>query len=306
MLGTVYKSTGSWYKVKLENGEFVDCKLFGKFRTKNLKSTNPVCVGDNVVIKITENQTPQIEKINDRQNYLIRKSVKLSKQYHIIASNIDLCFLIITIKNPETSTMFIDRFLASTFSYNIETVLLFNKIDQIEKEEKKELNNFISIYKKAGYDCMEISGKKNINIDKLKKIMINKSCVFSGHSGVGKSTLINKLDSSINIKTSPISESNLSGQHTTTFSEMYDLNFSSRIIDTPGIKGFGLYDVKNSELRDFFKEFTLLRSCKFNNCLHLEEPGCEVKDRVSKGDISKSRYDNYVELLSEINNNYRH
>ena len=153
---------------------------------------------------------------------------------------------------------------------------------------------------------MEISGKKNINIDKLKEIMINKSCVFSGHSGVGKSTLINKLDSSINIKTSPISESNLSGQHTTTFSEMYDLNFSSRIIDTPGIKGFGLYDVKNNELRDFFKEFTLLRSCKFNNCLHLEEPGCEVKDRVSKGDISKSRYDNYVELLSEINNNYRH
>ena len=306
MLGTVYKSTGSWYKVKLENGEFVDCKLFGKFRTKNLKSTNPVCVGDNVVIKITENQTPQIEQINDRHNYLIRKSVKLSKQYHIIASNIDLCFLIITIKNPETSTMFVDRFLASTFSYNIETVLLFNKIDQIDKEEKKELNNFISIYKKAGYDYIEISGKKNINIDKLKKIMINKSCVFSGHSGVGKSTLINKLDSSINIKTSPISESNLSGQHTTTFSEMYDLNFSSRIIDTPGIKGFGLYDVKNNELRDFFKEFTLLRSCKFNNCLHLEEPGCEVKDRVSKGHISKSRYDNYVELLSEINNNYRH
>ena len=304
MLGTVYKSTGSWYKVKLENGEFVDCKLFGKFRTKNLKSTNPVCVGDNVIIKITDNQTPQIEQINDRHNYLIRKSVKLSKQYHIIASNIDLCFLIITIKNPETSTMFVDRFLASTFSYNIETVLLFNKIDQIEKEEKKELNNFISIYKKAGYDYMEISGKKNINIDKLKKIMINKSCVFSGHSGVGKSTLINKLDSSINIKTSPISESNLSGQHTTTFSEMYDLNFSSRIIDTPGIKGFGLYDVKNNELRDFFKEFTLLKSCKFNNCLHLGEPGCEVKDRVSKGYISKSRYDNYVELLSEINNNY--
>ena len=220
MLGTVYKSTGSWYKVKLENGEFVDCKLFGKFRTKNLKSTNPVCVGDNVVIKITDNQTPQIEQINGRDNYLIRKSVKLSKQYHIIASNIDLCFLIITIKNPETSTMFIDRFLASTFSYNIETVLLFNKIDQINNEEKKELNNFISIYKKAGYSCMEISGKKNINIDKLKKIMINKSCVFSGHSGVGKSTLINKLDSSIDIKTSPISESNLSGQHTTTFSDV--------------------------------------------------------------------------------------
>lgn len=306
MIGTVYKSTGSWYKVKLENGEFVDCKLFGKFRTKNLKSTNPVCVGDNVVIKIIDNQTPQIEQINGRDNYLIRKSVKLSKQYHIIASNIDLCFLIITIKNPETSTMFIDRFLASTFSYNIETVLLFNKIDQINNEEKKELNNLISIYKNAGYNCIEISGKKNINIDKLKKIMINKSCVFSGHSGVGKSTLINKLDSSIDIKTSPISESNLSGQHTTTFSEMYDLDFNSRIIDTPGIKGFGLYDVKNNELRDFFKEFTLVGNCKFNNCLHLQEPGCEVKCRVKKGDISKSRYNNYVELLSEINSNYRY
>jgi len=305
MLGTVYKSTGSWYKVKLENGEFVDCKLFGKFRTKNLKSTNPVCVGDNVVVKITDNQTPQIEQINDRVNYLIRKSVKLSKQYHIIASNIDLCFLIVTIKNPETSTMFIDRFLASTFSYNIETVLLFNKIDQIETKEKKELNKLVSIYKNAGYDCMEISGKKNINIDKLKKYMINKSCVFSGHSGVGKSTLINKLDSRINIKTLPISESNLSGKHTTTFSEMYDLEFNSRIIDTPGIKGFGLYNVKNNELRDFFKEFTFLQNCKFNNCLHQNEPGCIVKNLVEKGDISKSRYSNYIELLSEINNNYR-
>ena len=305
MLGKVYKSTGSWYKVKLENGEFVDCKLFGKFRTKNLKSTNPVCVGDNVVVKITDKQTPQIEQINDRVNYLIRKSVKLSKQYHIIASNIDLCFLIITIKNPETSTMFIDRFLASTFSYNIETVLLFNKIDQIKTKEKKELNKLASIYKNAGYDCIEISGKKNVNIDKLKKYMINKSCVFSGHSGVGKSTLINKLDSRINIKTLPISESNLSGKHTTTFSEMYDLEFNSRIIDTPGIKGFGLYNVKNNELRDFFKEFTFLQNCKFNNCLHQNEPGCRVKKLVEKGDISKSRYSNYIELLSEINNNYR-
>jgi len=305
MLGTVYKSTGSWYKVKLENGEFIDCKLFGKFRTKNLKSTNPVCVGDNVSVKTTENQTPQINQIHNRKNYLIRKSVKLSKQYHLIASNIDLCFLIITLKNPETSTMFIDRFLASTFSYNIETVLLFNKIDQIKKNEKEDFNHLISIYKNAGYECIQISGKKNINIDKVKKIMANKSCVFSGHSGVGKSTLINNLDSSINIKTSPISESNSSGQHTTTFSEMYDLKFNSRIIDTPGIKGFGLYDVRNNELRDYFKEFTLIGNCKFNNCLHDEEPNCEIKKRVENGIISESRYSNYLELLSEINNNFR-
>ena len=201
--------------------------------------------------------------------------------------------------------MFIDRFLASTFSYNIETVLLFNKIDQIKKSENEDFNNLVSIYQNVGYECIETSGKKNINIDKVKKIMANKSCVFSGHSGVGKSTLINNLDSSINIKTSPISESNSSGQHTTTFSEMYDLKFNARIIDTPGIKGFGLYDVKNNELRDYFKEFTLIGSCKFNNCLHLEEPSCEVKKRVEEGSISKSRYSNYLELLSKINNNFR-
>ena len=305
MRGTVYKSTGSWYKVKLENGEFVDCKLYGRFRTENLKSTNPVCVGDHVKVNITKNQVHQIEEIFDRNNYLIRKSVKLSKQYHLIASNIDVCFLIVTIKNPETSTMFIDRFLASTFSYNIETVLLFNKIDEIDYKDDKNLIRLMTIYKNAGYKCLSISGKKSINIDHLKKVMINKSCVFSGHSGVGKSTLINKLDSKINIKTSPISESNLSGQHTTTFSEMYDLNFNARIIDTPGIKGFGLYDVKQNELRDFFKEFTKVQNCKFNNCLHFEEPGCQVKIKVDNGTISKSRYQNYITLLNEINNNYR-
>ena len=305
MRGTVYKSTGSWYKVKLENGEFVDCKLFGRFRTENLKSTNPVCVGDFVKVNINKNQVHQIEEIFDRNNYLIRKSVKLSKQYHLIASNIDVCFLIVTIKNPETSTMFIDRFLASTFSYNIETVLLFNKIDEIDYKDDKNLIRLMTIYKNAGYKCLSISGKKSINIDHLKKVMINKSCVFSGHSGVGKSTLINKLDSKINIKTSPISESNLSGQHTTTFSEMYDLNFNARIIDTPGIKGFGLYDVKQNELRDFFKEFTKVQNCKFNNCLHFEEPGCQVKIKVDNGTISKSRYQNYITLLNEINNNYR-
>ncbi len=305
MRGTVYKSTGSWYKVKLENGEFVDCKLFGRFRTENLKSTNPVCVGDFVKVNINKNQVHQIEEIFDRNNYLIRKSVKLSKQYHLIASNIDLCFLIVTIKNPETSTMFIDRFLASTFSYNIETVLLFNKIDEIDYKDDKNLIRFMTIYKNAGYKCLSISGKKSINIDNLKKVMINKSCVFSGHSGVGKSTLINKLDSKINIKTSQISQSNLSGQHTTTFSEMYDLNFNARIIDTPGIKGFGLYDVKQNELRDFFKEFTKVQDCKFNNCLHFEEPGCQVKIKVDNGTISKSRYQNYITLLNEINNNYR-
>ena len=301
MIGTVYKSTGSWYKVKLENGKFIDCRLLGKFREKNIKSTNPVCVGD--VVKLNNNKnTPQIEFIFDRKNYLIRKSVKLSKQFHIIASNIDICFLIITVKNPETSTMFIDRFLASTFSYNIDTVLLFNKVDDISDKEDNTLKTFLATYQSAGYDCLKISGKKGINIDKLKLIMKGKSCVFSGHSGVGKSTLINRLDSKINIKTLPISKSNLSGQHTTTFSEMHDLEFGSRIIDTPGIKGFGLFDVSNFELKDFFKEFISVEQCKFNNCLHHNEPGCNVKILVENGLISRSRYDNYIQLLEEIQN----
>ena len=301
MIGTVYKSTGSWYKVKLENGKFIDCRLLGKFREKNIKSTNPVCVGD--VVKLNNNKnTPQIEFIFDRKNYLIRKSVKLSKQFHIIASNIDICFLIITVKNPETSTMFIDRFLASTFSYNIDTVLLFNKVDDISDKEDNTLKTFLATYQSAGYDCLKISGKKGINIDKLKLIMKGKSCVFSGHSGVGKSTLINRLDSKINIKTLPISKSNLSGQHTTTFSEMHDLEFGSRIIDTPGIKGFGLFDVSNFELKDFFKEFISVEQCKFNNCLHYNEPGCNVKILVENGSISRSRYDNYIQLLEEIQN----
>ena len=301
MIGTVYKSTGIWYKVKLENGKFIDCRLLGKFREKNIKSTNPVCVGD--VVKLNNNKnTPLIEFILDRKNYLIRKSVKLSKQFHIIASNIDICFLIITVKNPETSTMFIDRFLASTFSYNIDTVLLFNKVDDISDKEDNTLKTFLATYQSAGYDCLKISGKKGINIDELKLIMKGKSCVFSGHSGVGKSTLINMLDSKINIKTLPISKSNLSGQHTTTFSEMHDLEFGSRIIDTPGIKGFGLFDVSNFELKDFFKEFISVEKCKFNNCLHYNEPGCNVKILVENGSISRSRYDNYIQLLEEIQN----
>ena len=301
MIGTIYKSTGSWYKVKLENGKFIDCRLLGKFREKNIKSTNPVCVGDTVKLNNNKN-TPQIEFILDRKNYLIRKSVKLSKQFHIIASNIDICFLIITVKNPETSTMFIDRFLASTFSYNIDTVLIFNKVDDISDTEDNIVKTFLATYQSAGYDCLKISGKKGINIDKLKLIMKGKSCVFSGHSGVGKSTLINRLDSKINIKTLPISKSNLSGQHTTTFSEMHDLEFGSRIIDTPGIKGFGLFDVSNFELKDFFKEFISVEQCKFNNCLHHNEPGCNVKVLVENGLISRSRYDNYIQLLEEIQN----
>lgn len=301
MIGTVYKSTGSWYKVKLENGKFIDCRLLGKFREKNIKSTNPVCVGD--VVKLNNNKnTPQIEFIFDRKNYLIRKSVKLSKQFHIIASNIDICFLIITVKNPETSTMFIDRFLASTLSYGIETVIVFNKIDQYDKESMNQKNEIDNIYKKAGYKTISISALEKSNLSDLLNLMQNKVCVFSGHSGVGKSTLLNSLDDNLSIKTLPISESKKSGQHTTTFSEMYDLKKNIKVIDTPGIKGFGLYNINNNELSDYFLEFRNSPSCKFHNCIHKQEPGCVIKKEIENGNISKSRYSNYLLLLEEISN----
>lgn len=301
MIGTVYKSTGSWYKVKLENGKFIDCRLLGKFREKNIKSTNPVCVGD--VVKLNNNKnTPQIEFILERKNYLIRKSVKLSKQFHIIASNIDICFLIITVKNPETSTMFIDRFLASTLSYGIETVIVFNKIDQYDKESMNQKNEIDNIYKKAGYKTISISALEKSNLSDLLNLMQNKVCVFSGHSGVGKSTLLNSLDDNLSIKTLPISESKKSGQHTTTFSEMYDLKKNIKVIDTPGIKGFGLYNINNNELSDYFLEFRNSPSCKFHNCIHKQEPGCVIKKEIENGNISKSRYSNYLLLLEEISN----
>ncbi len=301
MQGLVYKSTGSWYLVKDEKNIFIECKLAGKLRNSDLKSTNPVCTGDLVTIKIDKNKTPIIESVLNRKNYIIRKSVKLSKQYQIIASNIDICFLIITISRPRTSTMFIDRFLASNFAYNIDTCLLFNKIDDLEIEEKSKLDELFDLYNSVGYKCFKISGKKLLNLDSLVCEMINKTCVFTGHSGSGKSTLLNSIDSSLNIKTSPISSSNLTGQHTTTFSKMYDLKNGSKIIDTPGIKGFGLYDFDDAQLKDCFMEFLKYNNCKYNDCLHKDEPGCDVKSAVGKGFISDSRYKNYLELFSDLN-----
>ena len=301
MKGHIYKSTGSWYTVKIDAGKFIECRLSGRLRVDGIKSTNPVSVGDYVLIE-KRVDSYVVKKLLERKNFIIRKSVKLSKQYHIIASNIDICFLLVTPKNPVTSTMFIDRFLASTLSYGIETVIVFNKIDQYDKESMNQKNEIDNIYKKAGYKTISISALKKSNLSDLLKLMQNKVCVFSGHSGVGKSTLLNSLDDNLSIKTLPISESKKSGQHTTTFSEMYDLKKNIKVIDTPGIKGFGLYNINNNELSDYFLEFRNSPSCKFHNCIHKKEPGCVIKKELENGIISKSRYSNYLLLLEEINN----
>ena len=301
MKGHIYKSTGSWYTVKIDAGKFIECRLSGRLRVDGIKSTNPVSVGDYVLIE-KRVDSYVVKKLLERKNFIIRKSVKLSKQYHIIASNIDICFLLVTPKNPVTSTMFIDRFLASTLSYGIETVIVFNKIDQYDKESMNQKNEIDNIYKKAGYKTISISALKKSNLSDLLKLMQNKVCVFSGHSGVGKSTLLNSLDDNLSIKTLPISESKKSGQHTTTFSEMYDLKKNIKVIDTPGIKGFGLYNINNNELSDYFLEFRNSPSCKFHNCIHKKEPGCVIKKEIENGNISKSRYSNYLLLLEEISN----
>lgn len=301
MQGVVTKSTGSWYKVRTKEGETFECRIKGKFRTKGIKSTNPVSVGDRVDFNMEEGEDiGVIYAIHDRKNYIIRKSVNLSKQTHIIASNIDIAFLLITLEDPKTYTAFIDRFLASAAAYRIETILVFNKIDSYEADllsKKTELKN---IYEKIGYVCLDISAKEGTNILQLIELMKDKTCLFSGHSGVGKSTLINAIEPTLNIKTKPISETHKQGAHTTTFAEMYPLHFGGFIIDTPGIKGFGVVDFTEEEVGDYFVEiFALKSSCKYYNCRHINEPQCAVIKAVEEGEIAQSRYINYLQLLKD-------
>lgn len=309
MTGTVYKSTGSWYTVKAENGEMIECRIKGKFRMKGIKSTNPIAVGDVVDFELEE-QTGQttgtIHKIHDRKNYIVRKSVNLSHQKHIIAANVDRVFLLVTINNPVTTTSFIDRFLVTAEAYGIEAVLVFNKIDTLDENTLDEQLYLQAMYQEIGYKCLRVSAKSNKGIEELKEMMKGKVSMFSGHSGVGKSTLVNAMEPGLNLKTKEISDSHAQGQHTTTFAEMFDLSFGAKIIDTPGIRGFGIVDMDPSEIGDYFPEFFKLKSeCKFNNCLHKNEPHCAVKEALENDELAWSRYNSYLKMLEGDDEHYR-
>jgi ribosome biogenesis GTPase / thiamine phosphate phosphatase len=309
MTGIVYKSTGSWYIVKSDDGTFMECRIKGKFRMQGIKSTNPIAVGDIVDYERDESAdkvTGTIYNIHDRKNYIVRKSVNLSHQMHIIAANIDRVFLLVTINNPPTTTSFIDRFLVTAEAYGIEAVLVFAKIDTYTDDMLDEQLYLQHVYSEIGYKCVRISSTQRKGIDELKALMVGNVSMFSGHSGVGKSTLINALEPALDLKTKAISEQHQQGQHTTTFAEMFDLSFGAQIIDTPGIRGFGIVDMDKEEISDYFPEFFKLKSgCKFNNCLHKDEPHCAVKAALERDEIAWSRYRSYIQILEGEDEHYR-
>lgn len=307
--GLVYKSTGSWYTVRNEKGTYYECRIKGRFRIDGIKSTNPVAVGDWVHFEIEtkgDETIGIIDRIEPRDNYIVRRSVNLSKQTHIIAANIDMAFLLVTLKNPVTFPAFIDRFLVTAQAYDIQAVLLFNKQDSYTADELDEVKYLAHIYREIGYTCIGISAKTGHNLEKVRTLMENKVCMFSGHSGVGKSTLVNALEPGLDLKTSEISEQHLQGQHTTTFAQMYDTAFGARIIDTPGIRGFGVVEMDKDEIGDYFPEFFALKQdCKFNNCHHINEPKCAVKQALEEGSVAWSRYKSYLQLMEDEEDSYR-
>lgn len=299
MKGIVVKSTGSWYAVMDESRKIVNCRIKGKFRMQGIKSTNPIAVGDKVEFNIEDNDTGIISEIEKRKNYIIRKSINLSKQSHIIAANIDQAFLIATLVFPRTSTGFIDRFLVTAEAYNIPTIILFNKSDLMDAETLEIQKEMIEMYERIGYPCYVISALKKQDLEMLKTLIKDKTNLVSGHSGVGKSTLVNSLEPGLNLKTGEISQTHSKGMHTTTFAEMLPLSFGGFIIDTPGIKELGLIHIKKEELAHFFPEIrSIMHKCHFNNCRHVNEPKCAVKEAVEKGEISESRYYNYLSMYN--------
>lgn len=304
MKGLVIKNTGSWYSVKTDTGKVVECKIKGNFRLKGIRSTNPVAVGDNVEIALNSEGTAFITHIEERRNYIIRKSQNLSKQSHILAANVDQAFLIVTVNYPQTSTTFIDRFLASAEAYSVPVVLVFNKCDILSDDERHYQQSMILLYETIGYECREVSATTGEGVDGLHALLKGKITLLSGNSGVGKSTLINKILPEANLRTAEISDAHNTGMHTTTFSEMLELPEGGYIIDTPGIKGFGTFNMEPEELTSYFPEiFHFSKGCKFSNCTHTHEPGCAVLKAIDDHFIAQSRYQSYLNMLEDKDEN---
>lgn len=304
MQGLVIKNTGSWYTVKTVEGSVVECKIKGNFRLKGIRSTNPVSVGDHVEIELNSQNTAFITAIGDRKNYIIRKSQNLSKQSHIIAANVDQAFLVVTVERPQTSTTFIDRFLATAEAYSVPVVLVFNKTDLLDDSLMRYQRMMIDLYETVGYKCVAVSAETGEGMDELMEMLRDRITLLSGHSGVGKSTMINRLLPGVNLRTAEISDAHNTGMHTTTFSEMLPLPGGGYIIDTPGIKGFGTFNMEPEELTSYFKEiFRFSKDCRFSNCTHTHEPGCAVLKAVEDHYIAASRYQSYLSMLEDKDGN---
>lgn len=299
MKGLVVKNTGSWYTVCTDDGQMVESKIKGNFRLKGIRSTNPVAVGDRVTIVTNQEGTAFITEIEDRRNYIIRKSQNLSKQSHILAANVDQALLVVTVNRPLTSTTFIDRFLASAEAYRVPVVLIFNKTDLLDDDEARYQEALIHLYETVGYECRAISAETGDGVAELLPMLEGKITLLSGNSGVGKSTLINRLVPGADLRTSEISDAHNTGQHTTTFSEMIPIE-KGYLIDTPGIKGFGTFDMEPEELTSYFKEiFSFSKDCRFSNCTHTHEPGCAVLKALENHYIAQSRYQSYLSMLDD-------
>lgn len=299
-VGMVIKNTGSWYTVLTDGGSTVDCKIKGNFRLKGIRSTNPVAVGDRVEIIRNQEGTAFITSICDRKNYIIRKSSNLSKQSHIIAANVDQAFLIVTVDYPQTSTTFIDRFLASAEAYNVPVTIIFNKVDLFQGDEERYLDMMVNLYETVGYTCLKVSAETEEGLQQLLPLLEGKITLFSGNSGVGKSTLLNKIVPGAELRTAEISDAHNTGMHTTTFSEMLSLGDGGWVIDTPGIKGFGTFNMEPEEICGYFKEiFRFSKDCRFSNCTHTHEPGCAVRQAVEDHYIAESRYASYLSMLDD-------
>jgi len=298
--GLVIKNTGSWYQVKTDEGNLIECKVRGNFRLKGIRSTNPVAVGDYVFITLNSEGTAFITEIEDRKNYIIRKATNLSKQSHILAANVDQVILIITVARPVTSTVFIDRFLAGAEAYRVPVVLLFNKVDDLNDDEMLYLDKLINLYETIGYQCYRVSAKFGQGLSAIMSALKDKVTLVSGNSGVGKSSFINAILPNLKLRTAEISDIHETGMHTTTFSEMYEIPDGGYLIDTPGIKGFGTFDMEEGEIGHYFKEFFFFsKDCKYGNCTHTHEPGCAVLKAIKEHLISESRYQSYLSMLED-------